>query len=502
MLRRLRRISAILRTNSIYESGDWERRGVGIDVEVLRDDANNPFCTDQSEHSTQQLSTITNSASCIPTASTPSRYVSCDLPSHRPYRNVKCQRLTYLSRQDAAGAALFAACKIEDTLKKSRDILCAAHNLKVPRQQHLSPDDPIFESHSRTIIGLERLMLEAAGFDFRSRHPQTLLIKLLKHYEYARDSRVTKIAYKISLDMYRTFAPLKQVTVVLAMACLELAVRLVSEIEKEERREEQEQRNKDRETDGAEDDNTNVNDTAPDSNDPPHTHTLYSLEDDYPAWKIERAMITETLHDLLDLYIQHRASTALSPLPLDIFLQVRIPLNEEMDRRKLPRYTNWVDTAPGQRSQPQDSPQQGSGRLDSISGVKITYINGSSQSHSQQGPNTINAPSGPRNSHSHPHPNTNPSPRERHHDPYHTAHSTSPSTNSSGGIGSASTNATAVSHEAATGSRPSNAGIAAERSANGMRQRIGERGRDGTVRFMLEPGRERRERGVVGEFEG
>ena len=43
--------------------------------------------------------------------------------------------------QDAAAAALFSACKIEDTLKKSRDILCAAYNLKLPPQEHLSPDD-------------------------------------------------------------------------------------------------------------------------------------------------------------------------------------------------------------------------------------------------------------------------------------------------------------------------------------------------------------------------
>jgi len=45
--------------------------------------------------------------------------------------------------QDAAAASLFTACKVEDTLKKSRDILCAAHNLKVPRHEQLSPDDQV-----------------------------------------------------------------------------------------------------------------------------------------------------------------------------------------------------------------------------------------------------------------------------------------------------------------------------------------------------------------------
>lgn len=45
--------------------------------------------------------------------------------------------------QDAAAAALFTACKIEDTLKKSRDIVCAAYNLKLPPSEHLSSDSPV-----------------------------------------------------------------------------------------------------------------------------------------------------------------------------------------------------------------------------------------------------------------------------------------------------------------------------------------------------------------------
>lgn len=48
-----------------------------------------------------------------------------------------------MSHQDAAAAALFTACKIEDTLKKSREVLCAAYNLKVPSSEHVSPDDPV-----------------------------------------------------------------------------------------------------------------------------------------------------------------------------------------------------------------------------------------------------------------------------------------------------------------------------------------------------------------------
>lgn len=68
-------------------------------------------------------------------------------------------------------------------------------------------------------------MLEASGFDFRNRYPQKILIKLVKSCNLERESAGVT-AYNISLDLYRTFAPLKQTTQTMAMACLELAIRL------------------------------------------------------------------------------------------------------------------------------------------------------------------------------------------------------------------------------------------------------------------------------------
>jgi CTD kinase subunit beta len=44
--------------------------------------------------------------------------------------------------QDAAIACLFLACKCEDTLKKSREILCAAYNLRMPSEQR-TPDEKV-----------------------------------------------------------------------------------------------------------------------------------------------------------------------------------------------------------------------------------------------------------------------------------------------------------------------------------------------------------------------
>lgn len=68
-------------------------------------------------------------------------------------------------------------------------------------------------------------MLEASGFDFRNRYPQKMLMKLVKSCSLDRDT-VGITAYKICLDLYRTFAPLKQTTQAMALSCLELAIRL------------------------------------------------------------------------------------------------------------------------------------------------------------------------------------------------------------------------------------------------------------------------------------
>ncbi|MCJ1295913.1 RNA polymerase II C-terminal domain kinase beta subunit [Xylographa carneopallida] len=202
---------------------------------------------------------------------------------------------------DAATAALFTACKIEDTLKKSREILCAAYNQKVTSAEHVSQDDPMFDNPSKAIVGLERLMLEASGFDYRSRYPQKLLLKLSKYYNLDRDS-VGKTAYNMSLDLYRTFAPLKQTTSTMAIACVELAGRL-------------------------------------------HERNVQELEagKGFKKWRTSRAEVMETLLDLLDLYTHHRTITTVGQeYPIETFIAIRITLNQEASANDYPRYTNSV----------------------------------------------------------------------------------------------------------------------------------------------------------------
>lgn len=80
--------------------------------------------------------------------------------------NDSCLRLV----KDAAAAALFTACKIEDTLKKSRDILCAAYNLKAPPSDQLSADDPVCYLSQAILSGLAHSSFSDVRIQFPWRH--------------------------------------------------------------------------------------------------------------------------------------------------------------------------------------------------------------------------------------------------------------------------------------------------------------------------------------------
>ena len=71
-------------------------------------------------------------------------------------------------------------------------------------------------------------MLEAAGFDFRNRHPQEMLIKFARVFLGINVS-VSETAYSICVDLYRTYVPLKQITSAMVISCLELSARLHDE---------------------------------------------------------------------------------------------------------------------------------------------------------------------------------------------------------------------------------------------------------------------------------
>jgi len=160
-------------------------------------------------------------------------------------------------------------------------------------------DCQAFEGPSKIVIGLERLMLEASGFDFRNRFPHKHLIKLVKASKVDQD--VGKVAYKMMIDLYRTFAPLKHSCAAMSFACIELATLLLDK-----------------------------------QQDAIRGQGAPSLR----KWHTNRAQVIEAVLDLVEHYTHFQKSSIVGPsYPIDTFINLRIKLNQELEAQSLNRYT-------------------------------------------------------------------------------------------------------------------------------------------------------------------
>lgn len=220
---------------------------------------------------------------------------------------------------DAALTCLFVACKSEDTLKKSREILCANHNIKNP-DRTTTPDDKVsellrlhvvfdgsnprqlFDAGSKMLIGLERQVIETLRFDFQVRNPFKILAKIVKAVigsdQGASDFFVE--AWKVGTDMYKTFAPLKYTTFTCAFAVARLTALI---------------------TGLSEDTFVNL--------DASEYHT-------YEEW------VAEVMLDVLDLYTDNYRSTLLGKeINPQVFIDVKIKVNQRMEAAQISRYQNF-----------------------------------------------------------------------------------------------------------------------------------------------------------------
>ncbi|KAI0534026.1 hypothetical protein GGR58DRAFT_82175 [Xylaria digitata] len=200
---------------------------------------------------------------------------------------------------DAALTCLFVACKSEDTLKKSREILCANHNIKNP-DRITTPDDKLFDQGSKMLIGLERQVIETLRFDFQVRNPFKILAKIVKAVlgsdQGAADFFVE--AFKVGIDMYKTFAPLKHTTFTCAFAITRLTALI-----------------------------TGLSADIFANLDPTKYYT-------YEEW------VAEVMLDVLDLYTDHSRSTLLEINPQS-FIDVKIKVNQRIEAARIPRYQNF-----------------------------------------------------------------------------------------------------------------------------------------------------------------
>lgn len=156
----------------------------------------------------------------------------------------------------------------------------------------------MFEKPSTVIIGLERMIVESIAFDFRVRHPQKVLSKILKAALPGEDGkRLFSTAWKMSLDMYLTFVPIKQTTFTMAFATVELTSRLTGQ----------------------------------------YANEIRALDPE--AWHTTRECVMETMLDMLDLYTENHKLTKIGKLiDPSKFIETKIAINRELDAAKFARF--------------------------------------------------------------------------------------------------------------------------------------------------------------------
>ncbi|KAI0714023.1 cyclin-like protein [Cerioporus squamosus] len=135
---------------------------------------------------------------------------------------------------DVCIAALFVSCKIHDTLKKTRDVLIASYAVRFPERAakakamggEIDIDPNQMEHDRQRLLAIERLIVETICFNFNTRLPFPYVIKISR--AFGASKKVSKLAYRLAIDSFRTLLNLQYPPHVVALGCLYLAALLSS----------------------------------------------------------------------------------------------------------------------------------------------------------------------------------------------------------------------------------------------------------------------------------
>ncbi|KAH9037156.1 cyclin-like protein [Lactarius hengduanensis] len=141
--------------------------------------------------------------------------------------------------QDVTLAALYVSSKMHDTLKKPREILMASYSVRFPEQAaksksmvgEIDMDPAVLEQDRQRLLAVERLIVELICFNFTSRMPFPYVIKIGRKFNASK--KLTKLAWRLTIDSQRTLVALQYPPHVVAIACLYLAA-LLSTFEQSE----------------------------------------------------------------------------------------------------------------------------------------------------------------------------------------------------------------------------------------------------------------------------
>ncbi|KAG0257670.1 RNA polymerase II C-terminal domain kinase beta subunit, partial [Actinomortierella ambigua] len=95
-------------------------------------------------------------------------------------------------------ACLFVSSKVEDTIKKLKDIMMAAYHYRHPDVVDWDPESKEGEEQRKRVLSYEKMVLESICFDFHIVHPYKYIVKFVKLYDGHMD--VAQRAWQIACD--------------------------------------------------------------------------------------------------------------------------------------------------------------------------------------------------------------------------------------------------------------------------------------------------------------
>ncbi|KII90962.1 hypothetical protein PLICRDRAFT_551362 [Plicaturopsis crispa FD-325 SS-3] len=135
--------------------------------------------------------------------------------------------------QDVVLASLYVSTKMHDTLKKPRELLSVAYAVRPElaskvrsHNGEINLESEAVEHDRQRLLAVERLILETICFNFTSRMPFPYVIKIGR--AFGASKKLTKLAWRLAVDSYRTLTPIKYPPHVVALGGLFIASLLSS----------------------------------------------------------------------------------------------------------------------------------------------------------------------------------------------------------------------------------------------------------------------------------
>ncbi|KAG0356988.1 RNA polymerase II C-terminal domain kinase beta subunit [Gamsiella multidivaricata] len=99
-------------------------------------------------------------------------------------------------------ACLFVSSKVEDTIKKLKDIMMVNYSYRHPHATDWDPESKEGEEQRKRVLSYEKMVLESICFDFRIIHPYKYIIKFVRIMNGSQ--RLARHAWDIARDRYFT----------------------------------------------------------------------------------------------------------------------------------------------------------------------------------------------------------------------------------------------------------------------------------------------------------